>query len=255
MAKTIIRPRKELRIIKAKEKKIASLNLERTPIYDKSVPKSAVDAFFEKLEKGTFREFFEKRSNDPRRNKREEEWISKGEISKYKERIVFPVTKSVLGTIRMFDEKRLKNYLKLASSFYKEVKEHNNNFENFEIQPINILGIKKLKTGEYALLEKVFPSTSVFLFETSNRYTKTAIEFLKNKNIDIHKPQFYITTLNNAYQEYKNVFQKTGIDTYKGNILILDYNPKTKKFVFGPIDFLKYSESESGTNYSASSKN
>jgi len=233
------RLKKKLNKINIKEKKVSSLTTHKSPIYDKEVPKAAIDAFFEKLENGTFQEFFDKRVKDEIRSKREPDWIRKGQIVNYKDnRLVFPITKSVLGTIRIFYESHLNKYLKKTNAFYKIVEKHKNNFKNFEIQPINILGVKKLKTGEYALLEKVYSSVSISDIYSNrknrNRYFTFGSKFFKNRNIDVTTPEFD-KLLQDTHSEYKEVFKQ--IDSNTENILVLDYNPKTKKLLLGPIDF------------------
>ncbi|MEI8364547.1 MAG: hypothetical protein WCF78_03765, partial [archaeon] len=161
-----LNPRKsipeKLSKINVLEKKVSSLNKSHSPIYDKKVPQAAVDKCFENLENRTIKKFLEERIKDPKRNKsKPEQWIINGEITPTKHRIVFPVTKSVLGTARIFNKNDLNIYLKLATKVYKIVKNHKNKFKHFEIQPINILGIKELNTGKYGVLEKVYPSMSL----------------------------------------------------------------------------------------------
>jgi len=246
MAKTIIRPRKELRIIKVKEKTTTFLNKDTSPIYNKKVPKKAIDAIFKKLENKTLNKFFEKRVKDEKRTQREEDWISKGQITATQSnRLVIPITKSILGTVRIFNTYDLNRHLKKANSFYEKIKKHNNNFDNFEIQPINILGIKKLKTGEYAVLEKVYISPSYFelIYKDTeyNRNQKFIIKFFRDKGIDIKDPQFK-NSLKNAYTEYLSKFNRDDADRSEGNLLVLDFNKKTNKFLFGQIDFFGSTE-------------
>lgn len=224
------------------EKKVSSLNKSHSPIYDKSVPQTAVDKCFENLENGTYEKFFEERAKNENRKNRGIGWINRGKIISRNERIVFPVTKSVLGTARIFNKNNLNIYLKLATRVYKIVKMHKNKFKHFEIQPINILGIKELKTGEYAVLEKVHPSMSLsdlsMWGQTSgkNRFSKATYRMLKKKYPEFDEFRFQIE-LSNAYTEYELTFKHTGIDFASSNVLVLDYNPKTKKFLFGPIDY------------------
>ncbi|GEM_PF-2840083 len=247
--KSVIWKHTELKQIKAKEKKISSFNKKTPPIYKKKVSETAIDSFFEKLENGTFRKFFNKRVKNEARKSKDELWVKEGKIIPNKQRIVFPVTKSVLGTVRIFTNKHnLDFYLSSANRFYDKVEERNNHFENFTIQPINILGIKKLLSGKYAILEKVYPTQSAFEYISidkkdieENRYHKFTDNFLKNKDPKINSQEFY-TQLKKAVKEYDSTFKNIA-DMFSGNILVLDYNPKTKKFLFGPIDFAGSTES------------
>ncbi len=232
--------------IRKLEKNIGYKKKPKSPIYSKEVPKEAIDHFFEKLENGTLNKFYEDRAKDPKKSKNIKEWINKGKIIPEVPRIVFPITPSVLGTVRILSKGYLTAYLKSATAFYRTVGEYKNKFNSFEIQPINILGIQKLKTGKYALLEKVYPAMSIadhlfFSKEELNRYYKSTIRFFGNENSKLtaeHKDKLRI-----AYNEYKHKFYKTA-DIAEGNVLVLDYNPGTKKFLFGPIDFVGQSPSQ-----------
>ncbi len=220
----------EITQIKLLEKEVSSFNFNKSQIYEKAVPETAINSFFTKLENGTFKKFFENRS------KKKSGWIKKGLIEENYKIVVFPITKSSLGTVRIFNEQQLNKYIHNAKSFYNQVKEYKNDFQYFKIQPINILGIKKLKNGNFAVLEKVHPSMSVsnILFNCRNQN-----RFGTDKNYNRLTQSINSTQLDKqlklARTEYKQMFVE--IDKFEGNILVLDYEPKTKKFVFGAIDF------------------
>ena len=96
--------------------------------------------------------------------------------------------------------------------------------------------IKKLKNGNFAILEKVQPSVSVINLVSNNiNQNRFGTNIEQNRLLHGVDKEIFDADLKLARIEYNHKF--SGIDKYDGNILILDYNPKTKKFLFGPIDF------------------
>ena len=227
----------KLAIITDLEHQVVSLNKNNKSFYNKTIPKEAIDSVFKKLDNGELSKYLIDRTV----SRKEPDWITKGRITQKHSLRVFPLTKSSLGTFRILKLNQLKLYLECAKRFYSEVNKYQNHFENFKIQPINILDVRKLKSGNYALLEKVQPAITVYDLSSdgwhnNNRFTKNHLSFLKSK-VNIDSPEFK-TLIKKAYNEYvSKLGENTGIDHHKTNVLVLDYDPIEKKLLFGPIDF------------------
>lgn len=179
-------------------------------------------------------------------------------IRKHYDMYVFTLTKSVLATIRIKNAYGLRIYLEKANLFYNKLKKVKP--KSFNVAPIDIIDIREVKYNKisrYMLIEKVHPVVDVaiaykilnFLYASRDnnysklnvhRYSKNFIRFLKSKNIKDYKDFF--NKLSDAVEEYAKVFSgfhsyDEKIDVNEGNILLLDYDTKTNKFLFGPIDF------------------
>jgi|GEM_PF-3123587 len=76
-------------------------------------------------------------------------------------------------------------------------------------------------------------SEILFNHRINNRYD-TDLEI--NRIMHNSNKTEFINNLKLAYKEYETKFRRY-IDIADSNILVLDYNPETKKFLFGPIHF------------------
>lgn len=160
------------------------------------------------------------------------------------DRKVFAIKKGVLATIREFgNSKNLKNYKKITRQFEIFVK--NSKPLSFELFPTQFLAQKN-----NLLIERVFPRPNshafgeIFISKTGeNRYQNLFLRILKNKKLKISQKEFQKKLFEARSDFYKIVkdFEKQTklhLDYNGGNLIVLDYNEKTGKFVFGFIDIL-----------------
>jgi len=145
-------------------------------------------------------------------------------------RKVIAVTPTVLGTVRRFKSvAEAENYARKADTFLTTIKRANP--KNFELLPIQFFGIKGKN-----LLERVYLAPTVSDFQLKEgRYINWFIERMKNKGISYKEAN---KASNKACDELGVIVKKhhLNIDTNATNVLVLDYDPKTRKILFGLID-------------------
>ncbi len=199
---------------------------------NKQVPKEVIDNFIKAYNKGEFT-------------------LNSKKVKLFDsthKRVFFALTKSILGTYRVFTYKRLKEYLLIVNKFYNKVKTHE--FNTFEIMSINIIDVRKLNENKYILIEKVHPSldySKVGDYKFFKQYSagkKTPVHVSLNDYERLFKKsglseQFFNRKLSNSISEYYGLKSSNvgKLDFSYNNILILDYNKNTGKFLLGPIDF------------------
>jgi len=194
---------------------------------NKKVPRKAVDEFVKKYKLNLFKQ---------------DENIRL--INDSFDMYVFPLTKSILATVRV--KSSLSNvieYFKYANKYYSELKKYNP--KKFRVMPIDIIDVRQIAFDNYIIIEKVHPVVDVATaFDVlkgkidNHRYSKSFNRFLKIKGLNLNEFNKKLILAVNEYKDFS--FKKIPIvdSDNTGNILILDYDLKKDIFLFGPIDFI-----------------
>lgn len=162
--------------------------------------------------------------------------VRKAIISDYGRRKVMAVTPTILGIVRCFANAeradRYVNRTKIAVESIKKAKP-----KKFEMHPIQILDIR-----ERLVLERVYLAPNaynVIYFRESyigkdNRYFGSLMQRMEKKGVSFEELK---KATEEAYIELWKmpIHKQLVIDNHPTNLLALDYNPKTKKVLFGLI--------------------
>jgi len=165
-------------------------------------------------------------------------------ISEYNKRIkIFPLSPKTLCTVRIINSKSVKTY-KLLHIMIKDIISKSK-FKRSELILVDLLDIKPVSKTNSAVLERVFPSISIFDLKQSvnygnynypfNRYTSSFLETLSKNRIN---KDLFIEKLNLAMDELKtNKKLYEAADISDNNLIILGYNQKSGVVKLGLIDF------------------
>jgi len=157
-------------------------------------------------------------------------------LTKLRRRRVVAVTPNVLGVVRHFaDARAAKNYVRIAKKVFGVVQGAKP--ERFTLLPTQIFGKKGTN-----ILERVYRAPSLLDINVpsmSGRYYKTLETRLKKKGVSIAQIR---SEAKEAMGELEKILTEKQlidkIDLNLNNVLVLDYNPQTKKFLFSLIDFI-----------------
>ena len=168
---------------------------------------------------------------DYKKGKRVRKLISP--YSKYNNRQVIAVTKTVIGTVRVFrSETGAKEYAKITKGVFESIKKANP--KTFELHPIQILDIRGKN-----VLERVYLTPSILDIKCSwfenRKYLTDFVKRINKKGIPLKKIEEKIYE---AYMELQSIRVEKALnfDHGENNVLVLDYNPKTKKVLLGLVD-------------------
>ncbi|MFA4907545.1 MAG: hypothetical protein WC602_04720 [archaeon] len=153
------------------------------------------------------------------------------QISEASEQKVVPITRSVLGTVRIFDSgKSAREYVKRTRNFVSQI--NSEKPERFAVMPVQILDIR-----DNRVLERVYlaPSLRTISSDFRNRYTKLFFSRMRAKGANLEEAR---NDIGSAYLEFIKIEGKRNLnfDSAEGNILVLDYDPKSRRCLFGLVD-------------------
>lgn len=145
-------------------------------------------------------------------------------------REVVAVSPAMLGTIRRFEsEAAAKEYIKKSSALFNAIKQINP--KNFDLQPIQFLDRKGPN-----LLERVYlaPNIADLMLERG-RYFNKFMRRMGSKGVSYLEVKI---ASHKAFGELDEITFKRQIqmDFNPANFLVLDYDPKTRKVLFGLVD-------------------
>lgn len=157
----------------------------------------------------------------------------RGRLSDLRNRKVFAIKKGVLATERVFKSKQdAQKYIRLVKRFEKFVLK---NKPQFELVPNEFFHVK-----DNTVIERVFTGVSFEDMAYNPRY----LPFLKrrvNGKInhiafleEIRKATVDLAIIRQLFKTQTNI----SLDIASNNIIILDYNTKTKKVVLAFVDIL-----------------
>lgn len=161
-------------------------------------------------------------------------------LHRFHSRRVFAVSPSVLGTVRIFKSpERAREYVRTSGAIVKSVNSRNpKKFRLFRTQILDIKG--------NMVLERVYPRPSLFdlgnryPLETeiqSIRYAKQFFDLMKRRGVSRAE---IANSSQLAYNELlASIPNSLTFDWTEQNILVLDYQPKTKRFLFGLVNILE----------------
>ena len=164
----------------------------------------------------------------------------------------YAISPTILGTVRRFPNALdLREYIGHATSSVKKINALKP--KNFELMPAQVLDIDYKKN--YAL-ERVYQRPSVEQVLGEKRI-KIFVDLKKEENFEKQSMPFLNSfkarmqekgikfeevkkSVKKAFIEFERKAEKLGlnIDSHNSNILVIDYNPGTKKVVFAVIDWL-----------------
>lgn len=153
------------------------------------------------------------------------------------------VTPSILGTVRTFTNLKGQPHRELVSLFREKIRRSNEVLNylgtKFEFQPTHILAGRERPNGDIQLLEQAFRGpTLANLMEsrhTGNLYSRALRSRLRRKKVKM-KEFMHALRLAEAEILTLNRYNQFHDDLHQANILVLDYNPQTKKPLLAVID-------------------
>lgn len=160
-----------------------------------------------------------------------------------RDRKVVAISRSVAGTVRAFESgveaRRYVRNCRLIAKVINSMARSRN--ENLEVLPIQILDIKDNK-----ILERVYPRPSCLVVYSMSpglpwpgRYAKSFFDSMKRKGISQEEVKEAVTVAHGKLKDIKWDMlraNKSDFDSADSNILVLNYDPKTKKVLFGLVD-------------------
>ncbi|MDO8647702.1 MAG: hypothetical protein Q7R70_04785 [Candidatus Diapherotrites archaeon] len=217
------------------KKPIQALRAARLKLRDPSRP-----AFYKFPKKTVSRERLDSFWTDWRVGKRVKKFI----LPMFNARQVVAVSPSVLGTVRRFrSDDQARVYWHDADKVNKIVK-------LLKPKTFNLLPIQLLDLNGSNILERIYLAPTISDIEGEikggifqNRHFKHLAARLERKNVPIEKVW---KACEKAAEEADKISKIEGqklhgasfylFDSHKSNILVLDYNPKTKKVLLGLVD-------------------
>jgi hypothetical protein len=172
---------------------------------------------------------------------------------------VMAVTPTVLGVVKAT------NNINGVLGYLTKVLEVNKFFakqkpKTFDLRMNQVLDVKEVAYGRYYILERVYPTITcedilsgdligsalwknLLQNSYSNRYTKPFVNKMLRRNIDFDEFRLAVTEAKDefiklSYNLIRSHDAKTDLyyDLAGRNLLVLDYNPETKKVLFQIID-------------------
>jgi len=165
--------------------------------------------------------------------------IRKKEIrTGYTLKTVYKTSPSTMGIVREFPNPQyFQEYLSNAKEIRQKIMKCKPQY--FEIQPIQIISTHHTNLRNY-IMERVYPSMSIFAIrhvtQPQNNLMKMFLRKMKNKNVNFKELK---QETEKGLDELSQLLAKNKINCSvpANNVLVLDYNPKTKKVLFGIVDW------------------